>query len=256
MRDCLFCDSPADTKEDGWPLWLLKRFEVSSKSEVEARVGNDAPRTYRSTRPLAVTCVCAKCNNGWMSDIENKAKVLLEPMFRGARVGLDHAACATLSVWGLKTAMVLERIETDGVVQYTRDECARLRQFSIVPARSRIWLAASLDDTQLYSAKTHHLDAELDRSASSHVSTLAFGTVVMQIYTLRLGSTPSPDVRVTTDVRRGPWEEATSQLWPVTTSVATWPPRVALNGVEGLDALAERFSTSRVAPPDLIPLAI
>ena len=52
-----------------------------------------------------------------------------------------------------------------------------------------------------------------------------------------------PKTQVTADVRRGPWDQLTVQVWPPRATV-NWPPPMGLNGEMGLDALAERFSVA------------
>src|SRR5262249_39920297 len=76
--------------------------------------------------------------------------------------------------------------------------------------------------------------------ARAYLTTMAFGTVAIQVFTLRPPADAPPGVRITTDVRQGPWSEAMIQIWPPTLGVQ-WPPSLGLSGEVGIAHLATRF---------------
>jgi hypothetical protein len=119
-----------------------------------------------------------------------------------------------------------------------------LRTLSAIPWRTSVWLAASVDPSCFMSSKNRHLDAESAKDISGVSITMAFAHVVFQVLTIRMPQDVGPNTHVTTNVRRGPWDQATVQIWPVQSTQASWPPPSGLNGESGLDALAERFSTA------------
>ncbi len=59
---------------------------------------------------LPVKWLCATCNNGWMSMLENEAKPILESILDEKLKDIDAASQSTLACWAVKTAMVLECI--------------------------------------------------------------------------------------------------------------------------------------------------
>ncbi len=68
MRKCIFCSDRAATKEDAWPLWLVRRFPTPQGVSVEAqRRGVPLPRWQKGRHGITVRFVCPACNNGWMS---------------------------------------------------------------------------------------------------------------------------------------------------------------------------------------------
>ena len=85
MRNCLFCDEAANSREDAWPRWLLKRSRKGTSGPIRARIGDQPERVYHSERPLAAKVVCQGCNNGWMSDLESRARDVIEPMLEAVR---------------------------------------------------------------------------------------------------------------------------------------------------------------------------
>jgi hypothetical protein len=75
MRNCIFCFGPATTKEDAWPLWLVRRITSPFGVTVEAERDGVKLAAWRALRPeQKIRCVCQPCNNHWMSDLENRAK--------------------------------------------------------------------------------------------------------------------------------------------------------------------------------------
>ena len=78
----------------------------------------------------------------------------------------------------------------------------------------------------------------------------------MQVLTIKVPHQVGPTTRVTTDVRRGPWDQVTVRIWPTESAGASWPPPLGLNGQSGLDILADRFSTSALHRDAIETLAV
>lgn len=106
------------------------------------------------------------------------------------------------------------------------------------------------------SSKNRHLGAEGAQDISGVSITMAFAHAVLQVLTIRVPQDVGPNTHVTTDVRRGPWEQTTVQVWPARTTSVGWPPPMGLNGAERLDALAERFSTATQGGDAIDSLAV
>jgi hypothetical protein len=67
MKPCIFCGNPADSKEDLFPRWILKR--VKTRQPLYRQMG-DAPPEITEDQEVRIPCVCQKCNNTWMSGME------------------------------------------------------------------------------------------------------------------------------------------------------------------------------------------
>jgi hypothetical protein len=191
-----------------------------------------------------------------MSALENRVKPILEPMLTGERTGLDSASQAVIVLWALKTAMVLEGVEASALMRYTQLEREQLGRLSVVPTRTSVWLTALVDSQNLWSSKTEHSGGGADTGTMAHTTTLAFGSLAIQVLTLRISVNLPPETRVTTDTRRGPWDAATVRIWPPHEERASWPPQIGLQGEPGLQALAERFKTSGLGPDEVQPIVV
>jgi hypothetical protein len=254
MRLCLFCSSNADSVEDAWPLWLASLFKGARPMAMQAeRHGVSLPSWSSSQPKLTIRCVCEECNNGWMSRLENRVRPHLQPLLTGPSV-LDVDAQTTITIWAVKTAMVLEGKDADLKKGYTQPQRERFRLRTEIPWRTSVWLAASATADAFMSTKNRHMGATANDFAGVSV-TMAFGAVVLQVLTMRVPPEVGPDTLVTTEVRRGPWAEATLQIWPPREG-ATWPPSIGLNGEVGLNLLADRFSTTECGRDEIDTMTV
>lgn len=256
MRQCFFCSEHANSLEDAWPRWLTNQFRTPQPSEVHAERRGVRLRPWRVYQPeLAVRCVCRTCNNGWMSALEVQAKRYLQPLLMGERCSVDTAGQATVALWSLKTAMVLEALDQPETQAYTQTEREQLRTLAVLPWRTSVWLAASVDPSLFMSTKHRYFGASVHAPSGISV-TMAFAHIVLQVLTMRLPEDVGPSTRVTTTVRRGPWVDATVPIWPAQPSGAAWPPPMGLNGESGLDAIADRFSPATDGEDSVDELAV
>jgi hypothetical protein len=257
MRTCRFCGAPADSMEDAWPKWLTTHFASDQPATAQFERRGQVLPSWKQLRPeLTVRCVCESCNNGWMSDLENETKPWLEPMLRGERTLLDLTSQARLTLWLVKTAMVLEAIDPLPLRGYTDAECSALRTVSAVPYRTSVWVSFATDSTFLFSSKTRHLADETTARITGIATTLGFGHFAAQVFTIRVPDHVAGTMSVTANARRGPWDQATVRIWPNQAATEPWPPAVGLDGEAGLDALATRFSVSDASETEVAALAV
>jgi hypothetical protein len=80
------------------------------------------------------------------------------------------------------------------------------------------------------------------------VTMLAFGTLAIQVRKLVPSNPMDPATNITVEQRQGPWERLALQVWPLPPVPVQWPADMGINGVVGLETLADRF-----APPARCP---
>jgi len=166
----------------------------------------------------------------------------MQPLLMGEQYNVDLAGQVTIAVWSTKTAMVLEGLDRGDYRTYTQAEREQLRSLAAIPWRTSVWLAASTDRSLFMSTKNRHLGADAKQPSGVSI-TMAFAHVVIQVLRIRVPENVGPNTLVTTNVRRGPWAQATIQIWPARMAPYGWPPPIALNGESGLNVFAERFNT-------------
>jgi hypothetical protein len=120
-RLCIFCPNTANSGEHLWSEWMhpLLGEEVDAYRVDEKGVIREAGNAYQiGTRvnhrrgerliSLAPKVVCKKCNETWMSTLEQEARPILEPLLRGESHKLTTDAQAMLTRWLTLKLMVLD----------------------------------------------------------------------------------------------------------------------------------------------------
>lgn len=113
-KSCLFCQSPlvSRSKEHVLPQWLLDHLDIKDEEVTPTHFTADgnvvSTRRHRLSN-LVEGSICATCNNGWMSRLENDAKRILIPLMAGERevVQLSREERLLLAQWTCKTTYVL-----------------------------------------------------------------------------------------------------------------------------------------------------
>ncbi len=240
-RRCIFCGEHGQlTREHAVPRWVSK--DVFGNSPVHALTGADDQAPLRAYTSRGITAaprvVCRRCNNGWLHDLEERARQAIGPIMRGRKKTLDAAEQELAAVWALKTAIVLEYdrpvkpIIPAWHAQY-------LYEHRTLPPNSRAWIAGQRGSGQLgvhfYPlAHTVLIRGPESFDAPGYVVTLTIGRAVFQIYgAVTKESFVSHDQAFDSD---GGYA---ATIWPPTESV-NWPVENGL-AFEELDRFAHRL---------------
>lgn len=131
MAICWFCESnKAGSREHMFPRWLNNVIPGQlgphiDVSETQRRENNVQERQWLRTGPAneTVRSVCRDCNEGWMAQLEIRAKLVLSPLIRGERAMLKVEELLLVATWAAKTASVIE--SRNPPVQYVSTPEAR-----------------------------------------------------------------------------------------------------------------------------------
>jgi hypothetical protein len=245
MRKCLFCPEVAATLEDAWPLWLMGHFDAPRGVSVDlTREDHRLPTWTKTRHGHKVRFVCGSCNNGWMSQLERRAKPIIERLLVHGGTLLEPPDQATLSAWAMKGAMVFEALRDRLAPFYSDSERSAFRQSLVLTPNTVVWLATCVDLPGLYAFASDHADTPDHSPAGTRVfvTTMGFGHVALQTATVKVAApmpTLTPDVVPLLD---GPWREATLRVSESDVPL-NWPPKVPLEGLSGLQAFARRWFT-------------
>ena len=147
-----------------------------------------------------------------------------------------------ISVWAIKTAMVLEALYPERVYFYSEDERQNIRAISAIPKRTSIWIASYVNQPNIYSTGKDLWTAPGGNEAKAYVTTMAFGSLAIQVASIRVLANLPQEVQITYDSREGPWDKTLLQVWPINQHSLQWPPSYGLDSEYGLEALIERLS--------------
>jgi len=112
---CIFCDQYREkAKEHIWPRWLFNYMGEIGRKEVAGLHFHfpwPSPVSVRkqSIESLVNGKVCKRCNNGWMSELENQSSPLLKDVIENTRNANSWGSCEAelIAKWSFKTSIMI-----------------------------------------------------------------------------------------------------------------------------------------------------
>ena len=152
QRFCIFCGGGGLSREHVWPQWsapyIPKRPNPSHKTSVFTSSPAD-PDSYQlkktrqyqgDLRNMMIRVVCEGCNNGWMSELEDRSKKLLLPLILGEAGVFSKDGQKTIATWIAMKVMVAEFSNPIDVSSSFEDR-AKLKKLLSPPDNGwRIWI--------------------------------------------------------------------------------------------------------------------
>ena len=240
MSICHFCYEPARSNEDAWPLWLISKFD-GVQAIMGADIGAKSQRWPTDTPRARIRCVCKRCNNEWMSQIESATKPTIEQMITSEATPLGPEAQVVLARWAVKTAMVFQAADRLREPFYSRAERAAFKERFELPAHTSVWAATCVENRSVFTLASVLGSEEFNPTVSGFVTSLVFGPLALQVLTIRPPVEIPNTTRITIETSANPWQEILLPLWPSTGEHLSWPTRMALRGEDGVNLLATRF---------------
>ncbi len=225
MSLCIFCSSPANSKEDLFPRWILAR--VKTREVLSRRIGHGVANLTED-QEVRIPCVCNTCNNGWMSRVETKCRPIMGNLLEDISITLDPDYQKLLAVWALKGAMIIDA-EGNKPRFFRNDECENFRKTRVIPNGTGIWIGRFTGRS--LSAINGGAGLKTEDGvllAQFHVFTVVIGHLAMQVLSLH----EEPDqTNQTIELAPidGKWEELLIQIWPKVTKKVIWPPSLSLS---------------------------
>lgn len=222
---CVFCGASGKmTAEHVLPNWLAT-IGLASEPVVQAASGwlNRSPQSRGSSRPFQtrVKAVCATCNNGWMSELEQVARRVFTPIIRGEPRGILEDDQPALAMWALKTTLVAMMVSSreDRTLGYGLPE-AEFTDLYMQRGQPRaldhvhVWLGRFSGEQHMASVQATPMIVTADGLAEpgnphAYVFSVLLGEIFLQ--GIRF-TTPSLALDLAT-------EQGFAQLWPVLGSI-------------------------------------
>jgi hypothetical protein len=133
------------TSEHVWPQWIAKylpREKVEHYRVVESAEGRSvADRGYRCPFTTQAQCVCKRCNEGWMHELEDTAERELSGKIEGKSQRLHEWRQATAATWALKTAMMIEHSEPPEARTIPLAVYPMFRWYLRLTTMTQVWMA-------------------------------------------------------------------------------------------------------------------
>lgn len=217
---CWWCQKPGTSNEDVVPLWQRHLYKgeawwVHQTSHPD--IGDY--RTKKAKKPaFRSRKFCGKCNNGWMSRLEEQALPLLGPMIKGTPTVLGPDEQKLLAFWIWKTTLTFQSLEPAEYRCVPDALYGDLFEHRSPLIGSQIWLGwRNGGDPAWHRA---HTLVRRDAPGRGFGSTLAMGSLVAHLV---WHDDPQRYLRLS-----GHIAGALIQVWPIKKELRRWPTLVPL----------------------------
>lgn len=203
-KNCIFCQKDGKlSKEHIWPDWYRSYAKPKSTDSYinEIHVGEGKkPSTLiekiernGNLITLKLRVVCEKCNNGWMSELENKVKCLLIPIINEKTINIDTKAQRILSEWITMKTLVAEHFQAETIVTLSND-INKFYKTREIPRYFRIYIGKHNNPCQTaYMRHTHTFSSPervfkqpmYNRQRNTQTILLLFGPLIIYVIACR-----------------------------------------------------------------------
>jgi hypothetical protein len=232
VKECAFCPADARDGEHVWSAWIGNLFNSTGYNFHRFDMSMGGMRNWRTpTLDEKTKVVCKTCNNGWMSELEEKSRIAFSGMIRdGAEVCLLSRGIALLAAFAFKCAVIADHADNRGGPFFSRFDRYQFRKSLQVPKGVRMWVAAFNDPVghrgTFTSYRTSPNRDDIFRDLEFYVFTFLAGHFAFQIHATRWAvlhkygfDLPTVDLNAIWDTR------TTTEFWPNEFGFPiTWPP--------------------------------
>lgn len=243
---CIFCGGSGLTKEHVWPRWTHKHVvqpKFTNNDYVQTRklsFGGIDALAYKEKRRQGnalnaqVRVVCLSCNGGWMKQLEESNKEIVEKLVKGQDCLLDANEQMLLTRWFLKSYCALEaRYRNPNDHVSTSQERLMLKEGKI-PPNWNVWFGAStsMKWAASYGHNAHRLlmlfpgEASESRQKNTVIFTFGIEHLFFHLRICPLNKYLHPSSRF----------PGIARLWPPRGKNIHWPPGPRMDDDE-IDAL-------------------
>ncbi len=187
---CIFCDEPRSSAEHFWPEWMHTLLPRTPNPHHERWTVHQHPvrgedrrgrtNAQGGVQTIRIKVVCANCNRGWMSRLEERVKPIVSPLILGEPIALDHEQTTTIAKWVALKCIVAEHAARDCALT-PEDDRKALRLQGTIPNYFRIYVANHDGNECAYVRHSHCLafdgpkpKPELPTGIVKNVQTITF----------------------------------------------------------------------------------
>jgi hypothetical protein len=199
---------------------------VEYRDRTDIEFINDMPQDPRQWQ---VRAVCRRCNNEWMSDLENQTKPLLIPLFAGQETRLYPEAQRQIATWISLKTMVCEYDQLGQIISHHTQRRRMMAKHLPPQGNLTIWIGHYERTTWVPLWICHPFlvipKEQLDKRSTdlatyfnSQAVTYVFGKLFVHVI-------QSPDKKIVADFRLPkPGGVKLRRIWPISDYSIIWPP--------------------------------
>lgn len=225
---CLFCSAEGKlSREHLWPVWAVGTYDQGLGPSVSHSLhegGGPAHRQWGApVFSATLKRVCARCNNGWMSKLEARARPHAAPLLKGETRVLGREAQRAIALWAYLKALLFIQVGDDDMKEAMAPAYKTffdIQGEDLLPLHTSIFVAHHIGPRE--GQYQHRLLGEGPDAPRLFVQTLTMRRLTVQVvknYVIRAPVEPERHPAVANVGHR---------IWPVGPSF-TWPPGPGLD---------------------------
>lgn len=237
-KECTFCLHTAKlSAEHVISDWIDALFPGKKLFTRTNQQGEIVGRWVADEIDWTAKVVCEKCNNTWMSDIENQhAKPAMTDLILGkTNVPIRQSSARSIALFAFKTAVVLDHSHRSKQPFFSRRIRNAFKEHLDIPRTVQMWMAGFARRTRGdIHASYHQGNLSPTNRLELYVCTCAIGHFVFQVAAQKqIGSTAF--------LPRPGFENLAVPLWPRVYPGFVWPAASVLQTVKDFDAFSVRW---------------
>jgi hypothetical protein len=229
MRTCAFCNREAElTREHIWSNWIAHSFPKNRRYLMSTHNAQGDVKTWEKPElNEKAKIVCSGCNNGWMSQLENSAKPLLENMIlHGSPLSLLPVGSSTVACFAFKNAVIADQMSKDRTPFYSESEREAFKESLLLPAGFNVWMAIYPRHRGLFEGYYSDVPAKEPDRFKLHVFTYGVGYLVLQAVGFKWINRNQRRHRPIPALVQGPkFQSVSISMWPSNRRPVMWPPQ-------------------------------
>ena len=240
-NECIFCGGRPLSHEHVWDKWMKQYIPrdlptTETYSAIVHQTHKESKAYSQSGDPHSrrLRVVCKRCNSGWMSRLQERAKPFLIPLIKGDSTTLDVDTQRIVSAWAALKVTVAEYHEKNRVT-ITPDNRAHLMETNEAPPNWKIWIGrygrGEWSGHWMHNAlpvypKENVPDFPTGGIPPPNTQTTSF--VAGQLYIHAMSSALPRAVEMFQFVGSGSAKIAC--IWPAATEIISWPLPILTDG--------------------------
>jgi len=173
----------------------------------------------------AAKIVCEECNNGWMSELENRSIPIMKSMVvHRVPTQLQVSDIAVLAAIGFKNAALADRMQTIRAPFFSQSERQLFADDLTLPGGLQMWLATMARQHGLFTSHYVNTPKSGANSFEGHIFTYGAGHLVIQVAAWRWKKKSlRRHYRAPFATQDDRWRGYSAPCWPSDGSKVSWP---------------------------------
>jgi len=241
MSECAFCSNTADSKEHIWSDWFNRVLPHVDGYHFRQGIRDGTVRMFDAGNlNVKLPVVCQPCNNGWMSELEDKhAKPAMQRLITSNNGTIvPPQQLKSIANFAFKSSVIADHAalqELNNDPFFTFQQRSDFKESLIIPNNVQMWLGVlEKEGYGIFRAFYYPSPTQSNPRFEIYATTFGAGFLIFQVVACRWIGIGIPD-HVPWVSQGNVWDKSTIPLWPNNGRSAFWPPDKHLTISQAMD---------------------